>query len=263
MNMIEFQQNKSIGYIILNRPEKRNALSFSALIELEKIIQEMKSKTDLKVVILKGKGQDFCSGHDLSELINPVRSIHHYRRIFSLSARIMETFHCIPQPIIAQIQGHATAAGCQLVSACDLAIAEKNALFSTPGVRIGLFCSTPMVPLSRTVGRKHALEMLLTGKNITAEEAKQIGLINKVVDNNKLVEETEKLAHEISNYSADILAIGKQAFYQQIDQNESLAYDFSKEIIAFNCLHDDAQEGIHAKLEKRTPQWKSNSSEQN
>jgi enoyl-CoA hydratase/carnithine racemase len=261
--MIDLYQKESIGYIVLNRPEKRNALDLEALIELDKVLKGIKRNRSQKVLIIKGKGLDFCSGHDLTEFVNKQRSIHHFRKIFSLSAQIMQAFHTLPQPIIAQVHGHATAAGCQLVAACDLAIAEKDSLFSTPGVKLGLFCSTPMVSLTRSIGRKHALEMLFTGKEITANEAKQLGLINSVVEKDKLQEETENLATEITQFSGKILALGKQAFYQQINHLESDAYHLSKEVIALNCLFDEAQEGITAMLEKRKPQWKNDLSEQN
>ena len=168
---------------------------------------------------------------------------------------MLQAIRNLPQPVIAQVHGIATAAGCQLVAACDLAIAEKNAMFSTPGVKIGLFCSTPMVPLSRAVGRKRALDMLFTGRIVSAKEAEKFGLINKVVEPETLSDETKKWAFEIAQYSRLTLEIGKQAFYNQVDQTDKAAYDFSKEIIAFNCLTKDAREGMKAFLEKRKPKW--------
>ena len=263
MSHIEFIQKNDIGYIILNRPQKRNALSFDSLSQLVNIIDSLKSNKKVKVVIIKGNGKDFCSGHDLSEFINPKRSVHYYRRIFSLSVNFMESIHYLPQIIIAQVHGHASAAGCQLVASCDLAVAEKNALFSTPGVKIGLFCSTPMVPLSRTIGRKRAFEMLFTGKNISSEQAMQYGLINKVVDMDDLEIETNRLAEDISKYSQIVLSLGKQTFYKQINLSETSGYNLSKEIISLNSIYSDAQEGILALLEKRPPKWSSLDDEEN
>lgn len=263
MSHIEFRQENHLGFIILNRPEKRNALSFDTLNQLEVIINELKCKKDIKVVIVKGNGKDFCSGHDLKEFVEPKRPIQHYRNVFSLSVKIMESLHRLPQVFIAQVQGHASAAGCQLVASCDLAVAEKHALFSTPGVKIGLFCSTPMVPLYRSIGRKHALEMLLTGRDVTADQALSYGLINKVVEKKDLEDETIMLAHELSNYSSLVLSVGKQTFYKQTDLSESNAYDLTKETIALNCLFDDAQEGIMALIEKRSPQWARGDDEEN
>jgi len=263
MNHVEFMQENHLGFIILDRPEKRNALSFDSLHQFEDIIIELKDKTDIKVVIIKGNGKDFCSGHDLTEFVDPKRSIHQYRKIFSLSAKIMESLHQLPQIIIAQVQGHASAAGCQLVASCDIAVAERNALFSTPGVKIGLFCSTPMVPLSRAIGRKHAFEMLFTGRDITADQALNYGLINKVVEKKDLEEETIILANEISTYSHLVLSLGKQTFYKQTHLSDSDAYNLTKETIALNCLYDDAQEGITALLEKRPAHWIEGDDEEN
>jgi enoyl-CoA hydratase/carnithine racemase len=169
---------------------------------------------------------------------------------------MMQTIHQLPQPVIAQVHGIATAAGCQLVAACDLAIAEKNALFATPGVKIGLFCSTPMVPLCRVIGRRRALEMLLTGRFVSALEAEKYGLINKVVEKDNLNKETENWARSMSKYNLSTLEIGKKAFYNQIYQDESSAYNYAKEVISINCLDENAQEGMNAFLEKRKPKWK-------
>jgi enoyl-CoA hydratase/carnithine racemase len=169
---------------------------------------------------------------------------------------MMQTLHKSPQPVIASVNGIATAAGCQLVATCDLAIAEKDAKFATPGVKIGLFCSTPMVPLSRVIGRRRALDMLFTGRFVSATEAKEFGLVNKVVDKKNLYEETNKLAKRIAKYSRYTLEFGKNAFYKQIDLAEHSAYEHAKEAISRNCLSEDAQEGMKALLEKRKPKWK-------
>jgi len=256
MSDIDFFLEGSIGFIVLNRPKKRNALSLQSLTEFREIIKRIKGKDDCSIIIIKGRGKDFCAGHDLNELRKYQHSIHDVRKIFSLSAEIMQEFHVLPQPVIAQVQGNASAAGCQIVAASDLAVAESGALFSTPGVKIGLFCSTPMVPLCRAIGRKKALEMLFTGLPLSAAEAQTYGLINKVVESNNLEHEVISLADHINRYSAKVIELGKKAFYHQIDHSESDAYLFSKEVIALNCLHDDAVEGIDAMLEKRPPQWK-------
>jgi enoyl-CoA hydratase/carnithine racemase len=210
----------------------------------------------IRVIIINGNGPDFCSGHNLNELVGSDHDIDHFRKIFSTSSEMMKTLHHIPQPVIAQVHGIATAAGCQLVAACDLAIAESNARFATPGVKIGLFCITPMVPLSRVIGRRRALDMLLTGRFISAQEAERFGLINRVVNIEQLNEETEKWALEIAQYSLFTLEHGKKAFYEQIDYDETKAYDYAKEEIAKNCLSNDAQEGMKSALEKRKPIWK-------
>ena len=168
----------------------------------------------------------------------------------------MQILRQLPQPVIAQVHGAALAAGCQLVAACDLAIADSKTKFSTPGVKIGLFCSTPMVPISRILGRRRALDMLFTGRFVTAQEAERFGLINKVVDPEKLDVETEKWANEIAQFSLNTLEIGKKAFYKQIEMDEASAYDYAKEVMAKNCLSEDAQEGMKAFLDKRKPIWK-------
>jgi len=169
---------------------------------------------------------------------------------------MMLTLHKLPQVVIAQVHGAAMAAGCQLVAACDLAIADSKTKFSTPGVKIGLFCSTPMVPLSRVIGRRRALDMLFTGRFVSAQEAKEFGLLNKVVEPDKLEEETEKMANDIAKYSLYTIALGKKTFYYQIDKEESAAYNYAKSTIIKNCLDYDAQEGMKAFLEKRKPKWK-------
>jgi len=255
MEPLLFEKKGNVGLLILNRPQEHNALSLELMDKIQKKLHLLKRNYDIKVIIIKGNGPSFCSGHNFNELIGKNYDIHHFRKIFSECTKMMELIHKIPQPVIAQIHGVATAAGCQLVAACDLAIAEKNAKFSTPGVKIGLFCSTPMIPLSRVIGRRRALDMLFTGRYVSAEEAEKFGLLNKVVESGKLSEETEKWAQEIAKSSFLTLKIGKEAFYNQIDQSEISAYNFSKEIIAFNCLTNDAQEGMKAFLEKRKPKW--------
>jgi enoyl-CoA hydratase/carnithine racemase len=256
MNQILFEKKDSIGWITLNSPKKRNALSLELMNELQKRLDEIKNDKDLKVIVLKGNGPAFCTGHDMKELVGENYDLFHFKKIFTVCSDMMQTLHKLPQTVIAQVHGIAMAAGCQLVAACDLAIADTNTKFSTPGVKIGLFCSTPMVPLSRVIGRRRALEMLLTGRLVTAKEAESFGLINKVVTPNKLEKETENWAKEIASFSRHTLELGKKAFYNQVDMNEKSAYDFAIEVISKNCLDYDAQEGMKAFLEKRKPRWK-------
>ena len=256
MNQVLFEKKGSIGIITLNAPKQRNALSLDLMNEMQKLLNKLKTDKNVKVIIIKGNGPAFCTGHNMKELVGENYNLAHFKKIFSVCSEMMQTLHKIPQPVIAQVHGIAMAAGCQLVAACDLAIADTKTKFSTPGVKIGLFCSTPMIPLSRVIGTRRALEMLLTGKLITAKEAEKFGLINKVVSPDKLEEETEKWAKEIAKYSRYTLELGKRAFYKQIDMDEKSAYKFAIEVISKNCLDYDAQEGMKAFLEKRKPKWK-------
>ena len=256
MKYILFEKRDHIGWITLNNPKQRNALSLELMSEMNKRLDNMAKDRDIRVLIIRGNGPAFCVGHDINELVGKKYDIDHFRKVFSVCSDLMQKLHSLPQPIVAQVHGVAMAAGCQLVAACDLAIAGSEAKFSTPGVKIGLFCSTPMVPLSRVIGRKNALDMLFTGRLITAREAEKFRLINKVVEPDKLKNETEKWANEISKFSLHTLEIGKKAFYEQIDMDEESAYNYAKEIIAQNCLSEDAQEGMKAFLEKRKPKWK-------
>jgi enoyl-CoA hydratase/carnithine racemase len=221
--------------------------------EMIDLLKAIKKKLEVRVVIIRGEGQVFSSGHDLSEMLEG--NVVSYRRIFDACSEVMLAIRDLPQPVIAQVQGMATAAGCQLVAACDLAVASKEARFATPGVRIGLFCHTPQVPLARAVGRKRALEMLLTGRPISAEEAERFGLINKVVPPDRLAEETLSLAQHIAQASPLTMALGKKSFYRQIDTDEEQAYDYAQEMMALNATTEDAREGISAFLQKREPKW--------
>jgi enoyl-CoA hydratase/carnithine racemase len=256
MSDIIFEKKGHIGWIILNHPEQRNALSLELMNEMQKQLDLISKDQDIRVVVIKGKGHAFCTGHNINELVGEDYKINHYQTIFSTCTKLMQTLHELPQPVIAQVHGAALAAGCQLVAACDLAIADSKTKFSTPGVKIGLFCSTPMVPLSRVIGRRKALDMLLTGRFVSAEEAEKFGLINKVVEPKELRKETEKLAKDIAQYSRLTLELGKKAFYHQIEQDEKSAYSYAKEEMAKNCLVEDAQEGMKAFLEKRKPNFK-------
>ncbi len=251
---IKFEVKEGIGLITLNRPEKRNALSLNMMQEMISLLKIIKGQKDIRALIIKGAGSVFSAGHDLSEMIG--LGISDYRTIFNTCTEMMRAIRDLPQPVIAQVQGMATAAGCQLVATCDLAIAEENARFATPGVRIGLFCHTPQVPLSRAIGPKKALEMLFTGQPITAQEAERCGLINKVVPLPRLEEETFQFALQIAQASPYTLALGKKSFYHQLEVEEEMAYAYAQEMMASNALAEDAQEGISAFLQKRPPQWK-------
>jgi enoyl-CoA hydratase/carnithine racemase len=256
MEPVLFEKKEPLGWFTLNRPKQRNALSLELMNKLQKKLELVAKDREIRVIIIKGNGPAFCVGHDINELVGEKYDIHHFRNVFSVCTKLMETLHKQPQPVIAQVHGVAMAAGCQLVAACDLAIADSKTKFSTPGVKIGLFCSTPMVPLCRVIGRRRALDMLFTGRFISAKEAEQFGLVNKVVEPDKLVKETENWALEIAKCSLFTLELGKKAFYNQVDQNEASAYGYAKEVIALNCLSEDAKEGMSAFLEKRKPKWK-------
>jgi enoyl-CoA hydratase/carnithine racemase len=237
----------------MRRPEKRNALSLNMMRELDDALAAAGEDAGVRAVVIRGEGPAFSAGHDLRELLD--RDIESYRVIFDSCVALMARIEAIPQPVIAEVENIATAAGCQLVAACDLAVASTQATFATPGVRIGLFCSTPMVPLSRAIGRKRAMEMLLTGKPIDAQTALAWGLVNRVVAPEALHTETLGLARDIASASATIVGIGKAAFYAQIDLDEASAYDYTKEVMTQNALEADAREGISAFLEKRAPKW--------
>lgn len=247
------EQDESLLRITLNQPEKRNPLSTAMMGQLMAVLREAGMKPEVRVVILASVGPAFSAGHDLSELVG--REPAFYRQVFDLCTQLMHTVQAIAQPVIAQVQGIATAAGCQLVATCDLAVAAESARFATPGVRIGLFCSTPMVALSRAVGRKAAMYMLLTGEEIDARTAERWGLVNKVVPDADLERETKNLALRIAEASPLTVGIGKQAYYTQIDLDQAKAYDYAKEVMSLNALAADAQEGMGAFLDKRKPRW--------
>jgi enoyl-CoA hydratase/carnithine racemase len=240
--------------ITLNRPEKRNALSLELMEEVIAALGELAKDAEVRGIVVEGAGPVFSSGHDLGEMVG--RDLGFYQRLFDACTVMMETIHRVPQPVIAKVHGVATAAGCQLVAACDLAVAAEGTRFATPGVKIGLFCSTPMVPVSRAVGRKRALEMLLTGEPIDAETACDWGLVNRVVPAEELDAAVAELVEKIARSSPLTVGIGKEAFYGQIELDEHRAYDLTKAVMAMNSLAGDAQEGICAFLEKREPAWK-------
>jgi enoyl-CoA hydratase/carnithine racemase len=242
-----------LAIVTLNRPDRRNALSLDLMLELIDDLDEIAGDTNVRAVVLAAAGKVFSSGHDLSEMVH--RTVNDYRRLFDVCTELMTKIQSIPQPVIAQVQGIATAAGCQLVATCDLAIASDQAQFATPGVKIGLFCTTPMVALSRSVGRKRALEMLLTGKLVDAATAADWGLVNRVVPVDQLESETRRLACQIAQASSFTVALGKQAYYTQVDLDQPKAYAYAKEVMTMNSLAHDAQEGISAFLEKRAASW--------
>jgi enoyl-CoA hydratase/carnithine racemase len=251
---ILYESDGPIARVTMNRPDKRNALSLAHMRELTDCLKAIGGARESQIVVLAGNGPAFCAGHDLSEMIG--RDPEAYRRIFDVCCELMETVQAIPQPVIAKVHGVATAAGCQLAATCDLIVAAEEARFATPGVKIGLFCSTPMVALSRAVGQKKSMEMLLTGDFISAEEALAEGLVNKVVPAEELEAETRKLAEKIAEASPLVVGVGKQAFYRQIEMPVEQAYAYTKEIMSFNASFADAQEGMCAFLEKRKPEWK-------
>ena len=252
-DFLVIERTPPIATIRLNRPQQRNALSLGLMQALIGRLEELSGDQEIGVVVLGGDGPAFSSGHDLKEMVG--RDLDAYREIFDVCTDLMTTIQKIPQPVIAQVDGIATAAGCQLVAACDLAIASEESKFATPGVRIGLFCSTPMVALTRAIGRKRSLEMLLTGTPIDAATAAEWGLINRAVPREKLAATVRELACQIAQASPLIVSLGKQAFYTQIDLDQPKAYAYAKEVMSMNALAADAQEGMSAFLEKRKACW--------
>jgi enoyl-CoA hydratase/carnithine racemase len=250
---IQMTHEGPIAIVTLDRAERRNALSLELMLELIAALDEIGRNPEIRAVILAARGKVFCSGHDLGQMTG--RDIGEYRRIFDVCTDLMQKLQSIPQPVIAEVQGIATAAGCQLVAACDLAIAAEEAAFATPGVKIGLFCTTPMVALTRAVGRKRAMQMLLTGELVPARSAAEWGLINQAVPAAELQSATRRLAEKVAAASSLVVGIGKQAFYTQIDLDQPKAYAYAKEVMSMNALTADAQEGIGAFLAKRAPCW--------
>ncbi len=251
---IAVERDGEIAVVTMNRPEKRNALSLQTMRQLDAALAAIAAQPQVRAVVLRGEGPAFCAGHDLRELVS--RDVETYRSIFDACVELMMRIEQIPQPVIAEVATVATAAGCQLVAACDLAVASTEATFATPGVRIGLFCSTPMVALTRAIGRKRAMEMLLTGESIDAPTALGWGLVNRVVPPGRLHEETLALARRITSASRTVVGLGKAAFYAQIDLDEKRAYDYTKGVMTSNAREPDASEGISAFLERRSPKWR-------
>ncbi len=251
--LIRVETSSPVARLTMNWPSKRNALSIEMMGELTQALVELGDKADVRVVILGAEGSVFSAGHFLPEMIG--KDIRHQRHVFDTCVLLMNAIQKIPQPVIAEVQGSATAAGCQLVAACDLAVASDQASFATPGVKIGLFCTTPMVALSRAIGRKRALEMLLTGAPIDSNRALNWGLVNRVVPGERIREEADRLARKVADASSLVVSLGKQAFYTQIDLEQPKAYDYAKEVMSLNAMAADAQEGMTAFLEKRQPSW--------
>jgi enoyl-CoA hydratase/carnithine racemase len=245
--------------LALNRPGPRNALSEALLAALQEVLDAATRDRGIRVIVLAAEGPAFCSGHDLKEMASQRRNSDAGRaafsRLFAQCSQLMQTIVRHPKPVIAQVHGIATAAGCQLVASCDLAVASTEARFATPGVNIGLFCSTPMVALSRNVARKQAMEMLLTGEMVGADEALRIGLVNRVVTPDALEAETMKLARLIAEKPMQTVKIGKEAFYRQLEMPLAEAYAYASEVMTMNMLAAEAEEGIGAFLSKRPPKW--------
>ena len=253
MLKIAIDPAERIATLTLDRPDKRNALSLELMEQLTCAITDIGRRSDVAVVILAASGSVFSSGHDLGELVD--RSAREYQQIFDQCVEMMTAIQRIPQPVIAMVRGVATAAGCQLVATCDLAFADESASFGTPGVKIGLFCSTPMVAVSRAIGRKRALQLLLTGERIDARTAAEWGLINAAVPATELEDQVRRVAQQIVRASPLIVGIGKRAFYAQIEMDQHAAYEHTGDVMTMNALMGDAREGITAFLDKREPHW--------
>ena len=247
------RMSDGVAVISLTNPRKRNVLSSVVLEALELHLADIATDPEARVVVIRSEGPVFSSGHDLNELVNG--DAEDYTAVFDACTRVMEGIRLLPKPVIAQVQGLATAAGCQLVATCDIAVAADNAAFATPGVQIGLFCTTPGVAVARSVMPKKAMEMLLTGRPISAREALEFGLISRIAPADELEEQVMDLARQIASASAQTLALGKAAFYKQIEMDRPSAYQFAGKVMVDNLLEDDAHEGITAFLEKRPPVW--------
>ena len=250
---IDVRAEEELARLVLNRPNRRNALSLALMTEVIGALEELAETRTVQAIILEGAGPAFSAGHDLGEMID--RPSEFYRELFACCTEMMQAVHRTPQPVIAKVHGIATAAGCQLVASCDLVVAAEGTRFATPGVKIGFFCTTPMVPIVRAVGQKRAMEMLLTGEPIGAETAHAWGLVNQIVPADRLEEAAVALARKITRYSPSVIALGKKAFYRQDGLHEDLAYDIAEPVMASNASLDDAQEGFRAFLDKRTPRW--------
>ncbi len=259
MAILERSDTNAVATLTLNTPEKLNALSEAMLAALQGELNNIADTPSIRAVIIKGEGKAFCAGHDLKEMTAGRQAEDggkaYFKDLFDRCATMMQTIQNIPQPVIAQVHGIATAAGCQLVATCDMAVAAEGTRFGVNGVNIGLFCSTPMVALSRNIPRKQAFEMLTTGQFIQAERAESLGLINKTVPHDQLDSATRELAETVAGKLGAAVKIGKQAFYEQLSMSTADAYDYAGDIMAQNMLFRDTEEGIAAFLEKRAPDW--------
>ncbi|MBN2231575.1 MAG: enoyl-CoA hydratase [Deltaproteobacteria bacterium] len=248
------REANGVGTVTLNNPAKINALSRNMIRELTAVFGDIEADEEIRAVVIRAAGKHFCAGHDLSEMVG--HGVKENTAIFAACGRMMKLIHQVPQPVIAAVRGIATAAGCQLAAWCDLVVAADDAHFATPGVRLGLFCTTPMVAITRAIGRKAAMEMLMTGRQFPAVEACALGLVNRVVPTAELDSAAAALAAEIAAASRLTLAFGKRAFYAQVDQPEDKALDYATHTIALNLSSRDAQDGIQAFLDKTTVTWR-------
>jgi enoyl-CoA hydratase/carnithine racemase len=249
----------AVATLTLNRPDQLNALSEELMTALQAELDRIATETATKVVILKGAGRAFCAGHDLKQLQSkrqgPDGGRAYYMALFAQCSRLMATIPRLPQPVIAEVHGVAAAAGCQLVASCDMAVAAETARFGVNGVNIGLFCSTPMVALSRNIGRKQAFELLTTGEFLPAARAVDLGLINRAVPDDTLAAGTRSLAGKVASKLGSAVRVGKRAFYEQLEMTLDAAYAHTGRVIAENMLHRDTAEGVQAFLDKREPDW--------
>ena len=255
MNIKIINQSKDIARVIINEPKTYNSLSYKNLKDLINVLKKLDKDKKVKVIILEGAGKGFSAGHNLKE-VKDLKKKERYKKLFNLCSKLMLQIVEGKKPVIAKVHGAAYAAGCQLVASCDLAYSTKDALFATPGVNIGLFCSTPMVAVSRKINRKPMMKMLLTGEPIKANYAKEIGLINDCFSKSNLNSETMKIAKKIASKSNLTIKIGKQAFYKQLEMPLRKAYSYTSQMMTYNMMAMDAKEGISAFLEKRKPKWR-------
>ena len=255
MNIKIINQNKDIARVIINEPKTYNSLSYKNLKDLINVLKKLDKDKKVKVIILEGAGKGFSAGHNLKE-VKDLKKKERYKKLFNICSKLMLQIVEGKKPVIAKVHGAAYAAGCQLVASCDLAYSTKDALFATPGVNIGLFCSTPMVAVSRKINRKPMMKMLLTGEPIKANYAKEIGLINDYFSKSKLNSETMKIAKKIASKSNLTIKIGKQAFYKQLEMPLRKAYSYTSQMMTYNMMAMDAKECISAFLEKRKPKWR-------
>ena len=259
MSLVERIDRGAICRLLLNQPSRLNVLSDNLLNALQEELDSVNKSNNIRCVIISGAGNGFCAGHDLKEMTkqrqNPDGGVGYFQDLFVRCSKMMTTIQSLPQPVIAQVHGITTAAGCQLVASCDLAVADESARFGVNGVNIGLFCSTPMVALTRAVGRKKAFEMLVTGQFIEAKEAKEIGLINKVSKIGKLEETVEELALQIASKLGDAVKIGKDAFYKQAEMSINDAYSYTGAVMAENMMFEQTKKGINLFLDKKIPEW--------
>ena len=259
MSLVERIDEGAISRLLLNQPSRLNVLSDDLLNTLQEELSSVGKSKNIRCLIISGAGNGFCAGHDLKEMTNkrqnPDGGVSYFRDLFVRCSKMMTTIQSLPQPVIAQVHGIATAAGCQLVASCDLAVADDSARFGVNGVNIGLFCSTPMVALTRAVGRKRAFEMLVTGQFIEAKEAKEIGLINTISEIGQLEKTTDELALQITSKLGDAVKIGKEAFYKQSEMSLKDAYDYTGAVMAENMMFEQTKKGINLFLDKQTPEW--------